>query len=302
MIMGHEGAGTVVVVGSNVTVAKPGDRIIASLFPACGNCFHCVRAESHLCDRRADIAGQAAGQRADGAPIYSQAGLGTYAELMTIHEFAAIKIETDLPAQQLALLGCGFTTGCGGALWTAGVTPGSTVAVFGCGGVGQAAIQGAKLAGAANIFAVDPVKLKRDMAGTLGATTLIDPADCDPVEQILSATRGRGVDYSFEITGLPRPTEQAIASTRRHGTTVCIGIPTGGPLSITLPSIMDEKTIKTSLFGSAQVRHHIPMLIALVEAGRLDLEVMISRVFKLEEINDAFEAMLAGQVIRSVVV
>ena len=215
-----------------------------------------------------------------------------------------MKIETDLPSEQLALIGCGVTTGVGAALMTAKVQPGSTVAVIGCGGVGQSVIQGARIAGASRIFAVDPVEMKRKTAEQLGATDLVDPADGDPIEQVKAATGGRGTDYAFEVIGLPDTILQAYNTARRGGTVVIVGMPRIEDM-VTFPAMQlfsDEKKMLGCFYGSAQVRRDFPKLVDLAETGRLDIGSMVSRRIKLDDVNDAFRAMEAGEVIRSVIV
>ncbi|HEX6311319.1 MAG TPA: alcohol dehydrogenase catalytic domain-containing protein, partial [Acidimicrobiia bacterium] len=202
-ILGHEGTGTIDWVGSEVTHLKPGDRVVATFVPACGNCWYCVHDASNLCVGTAETAMAPRAKRSDGSVAAGFAGLGTFTDVMTVQAAQAIKIESDLPDEQLALIGCGVTTGVGAALNTARVEPGSSVAVIGCGGVGQAVIQGARIAGAARIIAIDPVELKRKAAEQLGATDLVDPAAGDPVAQVQALTGGRGADYAFEVIGMP---------------------------------------------------------------------------------------------------
>ena len=209
LILGHEGTGTVLAVGSDVSRVKVGDRIIASFVPACGDCFFCLDDQSQLCEGMGAASFGAKGTRPDGSEVRGMTGLGTFADEMQIDESMCVKIETDLPSDQLALIGCGVTTGVGAALNTAQIKPGSTVAVIGCGGVGQSVLQGARIAGASRIFAIDPVEMKRKTAEQLGATDLIDPADGDPVEQVQALTDGRGADYAFEVIGLPETIQQA---------------------------------------------------------------------------------------------
>ena len=208
------------------------------------------------------------------------------------------------PDEQLALIGCGVTTGVGAALNTAQVEPGSTVAVIGCGGVGQSVIQGARIAGASRIFAIDPVEMKRKTAEQFGATDLIDPADGDPVEQVQAATGGRGADYAFEVIGLPETILQAYDDrpTGRHrGRGRACRASTH---TVTFPAMelfCGEKTLLGCMYGSAQVRRDFPRFVHLVETGRLDIGSMVSRHIQLDEVNDAFRAMEAGEVIRSVI-
>jgi S-(hydroxymethyl)glutathione dehydrogenase/alcohol dehydrogenase len=302
-ILGHEGTGTVEWVGSEVTRVKVGDQVVASFVPACGNCFWCLHGQSNLCEGMAEVTMSSKGTRRDGSHCIALTGLGTFSDVMTAHETSLVKVDTDLPAEQLALIGCGVTTGVGAALNTARIEPGSTVTVIGCGGVGQAVIQGARIAGASRIFAVDPVELKRKSAEQLGATDLIDPAASDPVGQIQAATGGRGTDYGFEVIGLPETIVQAYNATRRGGTTVVVGAPRADS-AVTLPGFSlfyDEKKLLGCVYGSAQVRRDFPRFIGLVESGKLDLSSMVSRRIALDEINDAFRAMESGEVIRSVI-
>ena len=303
-ILGHEGAGVVEEIGEHVTTLKPGDRVIAAFVPACGMCWFCLHDRANLCDDAFVAAMTPRGTRPDGTPVTTMTGLGTFAEAMTVGEAALVKVETDLPDEQLALIGCGVTTGVGAALNTAKVEPGSTVAVIGCGGVGQAVIQGARIAGAARIIAVDPVELKRKTAEQLGATDLVDPDEGDPVEQVKALTGGRGADYAFEVIGLPDTILQAWNTARRGGTVVVVGAPRMDA-TVTFPAFplfYDEKRLLGCIYGSAQVKRDFPRFIALTETGRLDLGSMVSRRVKLDEVNDAFRAMQAGEVIRSVIV
>src|SRR4029077_3180696 len=196
-------------------------------------------------------------------------GLGTFSDLMTTDEASLVRVDTDLPAEQLALIGCGVTTGVGAALFTAKIKPGSTVAVIGCGGVGQSVIQGARIAGASRIFAVDPVELKRKTAEQLGATDLVDPAQGDPIQQVKDATSGRGTDYAFEVIGLPDTILQAYNTARRGGTVVIVGMPRIEH-QVTVPAIQlfaEEKKMLGCFYGSAQVRRDFPRLVSLAETG-----------------------------------
>jgi len=303
IILGHEGAGTVLEVGKEVSRVKPGDTVIASFIPACGICFHCLQDESNLCEKSNEMMISPRGKRADGSMAFGMTGLGTFADLMTTDEASLVKVDTDLPAEQLALIGCGVTTGVGAALFTAKIKPGSTVAVIGCGGVGQSVIQGARIAGASRIFAIDPVEMKRKTAEQQGATDLIDPAQGDPTAQVQALTGGRGADYAFEVIGLPDTILQAYNTARRGGTVVIVGMPRmeHTVTFMAMQLFYDEKKMLGCLYGSAQVRRDFPKLVNLVETGRLDIGSMVSRRIKLDEINDAFRAMEAGEVIRSVI-
>ncbi|HEX7097412.1 MAG TPA: Zn-dependent alcohol dehydrogenase [Acidimicrobiales bacterium] len=304
LVLGHEGAGTVEWVGSEVTRVKPGDRVILALTPICGSCWHCLRNETHLCELGSTAARVPRVRRADGSTCGCLSGLGTFSDVMTVHEASCVPVQTDLPAEQLALIGCGITTGVGAALNTAQVRAGDTVAVIGCGGVGQAVLQGARIAGASQIIAIDPVALKREAAAHFGATDTIDPNDGDPVEQVKARTGGRGVDFAFEVVGSAELATQALNMTRRGGTTVFVGVPHHSTaVSVPMmPFIISDRTIKGSYYGSARATRDFPRFIQLIETGRLDLGSLVSRRLKLDEVNDAFRAMQAGEVLRSVLV
>jgi S-(hydroxymethyl)glutathione dehydrogenase/alcohol dehydrogenase len=304
LILGHEASGTILEIGADVSRVQVGDKVVCSFVPACGSCWFCLRDQSNLCERAIEQYLAPRGLRSEGQVVYGMTGLGTFSDEMVTGESMVVKVETDLPAEQLALIGCGVTTGVGAALNTARIVPGSTVAVIGCGGVGQAVIQGARIAGASRIFAVDPVELKRKTAEQLGATDLVDPAAGDPVEQVKAATGGRGSDYAFEVIGLPETILQAFNTARRGGTIVIVGMPRAGE-TVTFPAtqlFIEEKKMLGCFYGSAQVRRDFPRFVALVETGRLDVGSMVSRRIKLDQVNDAFAAMQAGEVIRSVII
>jgi len=303
-ILGHEGTGVVEAIGPEVKGLQVGDHVIGTFIPACGVCWHCLHDESHLCENTYAVMGSPRATRGDGTPLMTMTGLGTFAEYMTCAEMSLVKIETDVPDEQLALIGCGVTTGVGAALNTARVQPGDTVAVIGCGGVGQSVIQGAKIAGASVIIAVDPVALKRESALGLGATHTVDPGEGDAVEQVKALTGGRGVDYAFEVIGMPSTVAQAFDMARAGGAAVAVGV-SHFTESITIPSfplVLSEKRLLGCVYGSAQVRRDFPRLVGFVENGRLDLGNMISKTLPLDDINEAFRAMKDGEVIRSVLV
>jgi len=302
-ILGHEGAGTVEAVGSGVEKVKVGDTVVVSFIPACGRCWHCVRGESQLCD--VGFFAPPKFTRADGAMLAGAlGGCATFAECTVIHERSVVKVETDVPVEQLALIGCGVTTGMGAVLNTARVEPGSTVAVIGCGGVGTAAIQGARIAGASMVIAVDALQSKVDMAMKLGATHGVVAGDGrDPVAAVKELTGGRGVDYAFEVIGFAETLAQAYGMVRRRGTAVAVGVPKfDATLQVPIGDlIFGEKTVIGSLYGSAQVMRDFPRLVRLVESGQLDLDAMVSSTISLDQVNDGFRAMQAGEVIRSVI-
>lgn len=303
IVFGHEAVGEVVAVGSGVSRCKPGDTVLGSILPACGACWYCSRNESQHCEATPRVSGSHHYVRADGSTALAFSGLGAFAEEIQISEESAITVKAELPSEQLALIGCGVTTGVGAALWTAQVKPGSTVAIFGCGGVGQAVLQGAVLAGAERIIAVDPAPMKRELALKLGATETLDPTAVNPVAALKEATGGRGVDYAFEVTGIPAVGRQAFDSIRKRGMTVMVGMPPANA-ELAFPGrgfFYEEKQVLGSLYGSAQARHHLQSLVDLSERGKLNLDLLVSRRIGLDDLNQAFVDMQAGQVIRSVI-
>lgn len=302
-VLGHEGTGTVEEVGAQVSRVAVGDRVLGSFVPSCGRCRWCWRDESHLCAQSAAFLETARARYGDTDAV-AFLGLGTFAERMLVDESALVPVRTDLPDEDLALLGCGVTSGVCAVLNTAQVPAGATVAVLGCGGVGQAIVQGARIAGAARIIVVDPVAFKRQTAERFGATDGVDPDQGDPVEMVRELTAGIGVEYAFEAVGAPATVAQAFAMTGRGGATVVVGMPRFDA-ELRLPAFAlfgEGKRVLGAKYGSAQVRRDFQRLIDLVEADKLDLTSLVTRRVGLDEINEAFRAMRAGEVIRSVVI
>jgi S-(hydroxymethyl)glutathione dehydrogenase / alcohol dehydrogenase len=302
-VLGHEAAGIIEEVGKQVTYVKPGDHVICCLSVFCGNCEQCMSGHPNRCSNKA------ATQRKPGdKPRISQKGklvnqfldISSYCEKMLLHENAVVKIREDLPLDRAALIGCGVTTGVGAVLNTAKIEPGSTVAVFGAGGVGLAAIQGARIAGARKIIAVDMFEGKLAMARRMGATDTVDASSSDPVDAIRTMTGG-GVDYSFEAIGLKKAAEQAFNSLKAGGTATVIGmIPVGQKVEIDGYMFLTERKLQGSNMGSNRFRIDMPRYIDFYMQGRLNLDDMISRRGKLEDVNEAFRAMKAGEVARTV--
>ncbi len=302
-VLGHEAAGIVEEVGKGVTYLKPGDHVIACLSVYCGQCESCMSGHPNRCSDKA------ATQRdpkdkpritQKGKPINQFLDLSSYCEKMLVHEHALVKINPDIPLDRAALVGCGVTTGVGAALNTAKVAPGSTVAVFGCGGVGLAAIQGARIAGARKIIAVDMFEGKLAMAKRLGATETVDASNSDPVDEIRKMTGG-GVDYSFEAIGLKKAAEQAFNALKPGGTATVIGmIPVGQKVEIDGYMFLSERKLQGSNMGSNRFRIDMPRYLDFYLQGRLKLDEMISKRGKLEDVNEAFRAMKAGEVARTV--
>jgi S-(hydroxymethyl)glutathione dehydrogenase/alcohol dehydrogenase len=301
--IGHEVAGRAVAVGSAVRSVQVGDRIIGSLVPVCGTCPWCVGQQTHLCARTPDVRGTIRGRTEAGSPVTAMLGLGAFAERMVIDERLAVTVDSDLPYEQLALIGCGIATGVGAALFTARVRAGSSVAVIGCGGVGQSVIQGARIAGAAQIVAVDPLTSKREAAIRSGATHIVDPADADTAEQVRALTHGRGADYAFEVVGQPATMVAAYDSTRRGGTVTTVGIPApDARLELNASDFFRaEKRVVGSYYGSTQVLAAFQTFAELIAAGRLDAASLISHRYRLDEVPQALADLESGLTLRGIV-
>src|ERR1700719_592350 len=317
-ILGHEAAGVVEKVGKAVTYLQPGDHVISCPSVFCGFCEECMTGNLHRCSNRR------ATQRPKGdTPRLSQNGkmvrqfsdLSTYAEKMLVHENALVKITKEIPLDRAALIGCGVTTGVGAVLNTAKIEPGSTVAVFGFGGVGLAAIQGARIAGARMIIAVDQFESKLALARRLGATHSIDASHTDAVKAIRElASPGQpsepvvaglgvsgGVDYSFEAVGLKKLAEECFDCIKPGGTATIIGmIPVGQKVELDGPKFLTERKIQGTNMGSNRFRIDMLRYIDFYQQGRLNLDDMITRRGKLADVNEAFRAMKAGEVARTV--
>ncbi len=301
-VLGHEPAGVVEAVGEQVTYVQPGDHVIGCLSVFCGHCEYCLTGRPSLCTnpetKRAPSEAPRLSQ--NGEALFQGLDLGGYAEQMLLHENAIVKIRPDMPLDRAALIGCGVMTGVGAVFNTAKVPAGSSVAVFGCGGVGLAAIQGARIAGARMVIAVDTVESKLAMARELGATHIVDASSHDPVNSIRDITNG-GVEYSFEAIGLKITAEQAFRALAPGGTATVIGmIPVGQKVELDGYEFLREKKIQGSIMGSNRFRVDMPRYIDLYLQGKLKLDEMISRTGRLEDVNEAFRAMKAGEVARTV--
>ena len=303
-ILGHESAGVVEAVGEHVHYVEPGDHVISCLSVFCGHCEQCVTGHLVNCERREDV-----NRRDDEPPRLSQNGepitqmmnLSSFAEYMLIHEHALVKIRKDMPLDRAALIGCGVTTGVGAVHNTARIEVGSTVAVIGLGGVGLAAVNGAEISGAGRIIAIDTVGSKLNIAKLFGATDVIDASKDDPVEAVKEMTGG-GVHYSFEAIGLKKTSEQAFQMLRNGGTATVIGmVPVGHKVEVEGSELLAEKKLQGSNMGSNHFRVDMPHYIDFYLAGKLKLDEMISQRIRLDQINEAFAAMKAGEVARSVI-
>ncbi len=310
MVLGHEGAGVIEEVGEGVDNLKPGDHVVISWVPQCGQCYFCQHGQGYLCE--AGAMAMATGGLLDGstrfsdggAPVMQMACSGTFSERSVIPAIGAVKIPDDIPFEIAALIGCGVLTGVGAALNTADIHEGDSVVVVGCGGVGLNVIQGAKIAGAGEIIAVDMLDNKLQMAKEFGATTTVNAGDGDPVAKVMELTGGRGADVAFEVIGLKQTIEQTLMMTRRGGEAVLVGVPRM-EVMLELPAffgvVLMAKTIKGCWYGSSNVQTDVPKLLQLYKDGKLKLDELISRRINVEDVNDAFRAMEAGEVARSVI-
>ena len=308
-ILGHEGAGIVADVGAGVTSVRPGDHVIPLWRLSCGECEYCTGGRPALCPAGTEI--RWSGRlldgtsrfKLDGQEIKHFAGVSSFSNYTVLPEKAVLKIPDDLPLERAALLGCAVITGFGAVVNAAQVRPGRTVAVFGVGGVGINVVQGAVLAGAEKIIAVDLLESRLEHAKRFGATHAVNASAGDPVEQIRDLTGGRGVDYAFEVVGLPITMRQAYDSLAKRGVAMVVGI-TPTTAEVTVPSlslVYEERVLTGSLYGSAAPKTDIPRLIDLYRAGSLMLDELLTRSYPIEEINQAYDALQSGETLRSVV-
>jgi S-(hydroxymethyl)glutathione dehydrogenase/alcohol dehydrogenase len=298
-LLGHEGAGEVIEVGEGVDSPAVGDHVIFNWVPFCGECFYCKRGETWLCGQGYGLGLTPA--TIEGGVAFPMAGTGTFAEEAVVHKSSAITIPKDIPLDVAALVGCGVTTGVGAALNTAKVEKGSTVLVIGCGGVGMNVIQGAKIAGASAIVAVDRFENKAEEAKRFGATHASTPEGLDAIKA--EVTGGEGFDYAFEVIGLSQTIRSAFDNTRKGGTTVVVGVGRAedqvqfSPLEF----LLKEPRILGCVYGSSPVEKDYLRFLQHWQKGELDLEGLISKHISIEDVPSAFEAMERGEVIRSVI-
>ena len=304
VVMGHESAGVVELVGAEVTYVQPGDHVVTCLSVFCGVCENCTTGRPAICSNTDVKLPPGAARRLEWdkpEQLHTFANLSSFAEQMLVHENAIVKIRKDMPLDRAALIGCGVMTGFGAAVNTAKVAVGETVAVIGCGGVGMAAINGAYIAGAGRVIAVDTNPVKLQLATKLGATDIVNPNDGDPVERIMDMTGG-GVHHAIECLGLKVTAEQSFQMLAMGGTATLVGmVPFGEKIELHGWDFLRERKIQGSTMGSNRFRVDMPRLIELYLQGRLHLDDWISAHIKLEEINEGFTAMKEGKVIRSVI-
>jgi S-(hydroxymethyl)glutathione dehydrogenase/alcohol dehydrogenase len=309
VVCGHEGAGVVEQVGTGVTRVTPGDHVVLSWAPACGACFYCAHGLPAQCDTYLDPIW--AGTMLDGTtrlggtagPIHHFSALATFAERTVVPESCCVPVRRDVPLEVAALVGCCVATGFCAARTRAKVQAGSRAAVFGCGGVGLNIIQGAALAGASRVIAVDVSAAKLRAARRFGATEAVDASREDPVAAVRRLTEGLGADYTFEAIGEPAVMAQAIAAARRGGTIVLVGLgPRAGMLPLGAGTFTrEDKVLTSAYYGGCVPERDFPRILGLYAAGGLNLDDLITRRRPLEEINEAFADLISGEVIRTVI-
>jgi len=301
-VLGHEGSGTVVAVGSDVTTVKIGDPVVLSWSPPCRACWFCLNEQPYLCAHAGDRAWQPYATLTDGTPVFPGLSTGAFAEETVLPQRAVIPISAGISFENAAIAGCAVLTGVGAVLNNARVRPGESMCVVGLGGVGLSAVQGGRLAGAAPIIAVDASAGKEALARDLGATHFIPTSD-DLLDRVRDLTEGRGVDQAFEAVGLPSTILQAWHATRRGGTVTVLGVP-GGSEQVAFGALelwYYARTIRPCFFGSSDPDRDLPTIFGHVTAGRLDLDAMITDEIGLEDLPTAFDRMLQGEGARSVV-
>jgi len=309
VILGHEASGVVESVGPGVTQLVPGDPVILTPLPPCGSCYYCQRGQHSLCVNGMSLATMAlpdgtTGLSRGGQPVLRGVGLGALAEYVITPASGAIKVAPDVPLEIACVIGCAVQTGVGAVLNTARVETGATVLIQGLGGIGLATVQGARIAGATLIVAVDPVAARREAARAMGATHVFDPNAADLGAEVMALTGNIGVDYAFETAGVARLIETSLALTRSGGTTVCVGAP---PFEdrVTLENVVvfasTEKKLCGCLLGSCNSLSDIPRLVSLWRSGMLDLESLITSRRPLAEVNEGFADLAAGRGIRTVI-
>jgi alcohol dehydrogenase len=309
IVLGHEAAGEVTEIGAGVSDFKVGDRVVLAFVPSCGECEACLAGRAALCvpGAAANTAGTlTSGERRwsgeEGELLHHHLGISAFAEQTIVSELSAIKIPDDLSYELASLFGCAVLTGVGAALNAAEIEPGQTVAVFGLGGVGLAAVMGAKLAGAGRVVAIDPVAHKRALALELGASDALE-GGAGTVDELKAMTDG-GPDRVIETAGSAKVLETAYLATRRGGITVTVGLPNPEAL-LSIPAVSlvaEERTLKGSYLGSANPSEMLPQLFDYWRAGKLPVEKLISGRLKLDEINEGFDRLASGEAVRQIVV
>ncbi len=301
-LLGHEGAGIVEAVGEGVTEPAVGDYVILAWRAPCGSCRFCAIGQPHLCSASLNAEPRMKAKR-DNLTLNPALGIGTFCTHTVVAARQAVPVPTSCPPPQASLIGCGVMTGVGAALYSGQVRRGSSVAVYGCGGVGCSVIMGAKLAGARTIIGVDIAANKLDWAKEFGATDVVDATAGDPVEAVKALTGGNGVDHSFEAVGTPQTLLQALWSRDLAGTCTLIGVPSPD-MVVEVPMLQFfglGGALRVSWYGDCLPSRDFPMLADWYAKGALDLDRVVTRLIKLDETEPAFEAMERGETLRSVI-
>jgi alcohol dehydrogenase len=307
IVMGHEAAGVVEEVGPDVTAVKPGDHVVFSFIPTCGQCAMCAQGRPALCvpgiaaNLRGELLGGGVRFRAGGVPAYHHLGVSGFSRLTVCAQESLVPIPPDVPLGFAAVFGCAALTGLGAVFNTADVRPGQRVAIFGAGGVGLMALLAAVCIGATAVV-VDPLERKRTLARELGAAFTVDPLQGEPAVQIRELTHGAGVDVAIEASGNARVVADAFSATAPGGTTVAIGLPKRDTTIDLSPFalVTTERTVKGSFMGSGVPRRDIPRYVDLWRRGRLPVERLVTNTIGLDELNAGFDALAAGEVVRTV--
>jgi S-(hydroxymethyl)glutathione dehydrogenase / alcohol dehydrogenase len=305
-VYGHEAAGVVEALGPGVAGVRPGDPVVVSLLRNCGHCFYCMIGSPHLCEgaEAFPLATQIRLHARGGQPVRQGINCGAFAEYAVVHESQLVPVDREMPLDRACLLACGVITGVGAAVNTARIRPGSSVVVLGTGGVGLNAVQGAVLAGAHTIIAMDLLDAKLEAARAFGATHAINAGRADAAELVRGLTGGRGADYVLVTVGSVGAVIQALGLTRKAGTVVLVGIPPSAA-TITVPVSAlreDERRVIGCAMGSTPLSVDVPWLVGLYRQGRLKLDELITARYPLEQINEAIEAVERGEALRNVIV
>jgi NDMA-dependent alcohol dehydrogenase len=307
-VLGHEGSGTVEAAGDGVTLVKPGDRVILSFVPNCGHCFYCETGRPNLCDSHARTGGKLFDNTSrlhtlSGQDVAHMGKVACFAEYAVVPESGCIPVASpDIGFAQMALIGCSVTTGVGAALFSAHVGPGDSVAVVGCGGVGLNIIQGARLAGATTIVAIDVKEAALEFASSFGATHTVNPDQEDTIKRVMDITDG-GASYAFEAYGGGATTKMAVDLVRKGGTAVIVGIAPLGDTAAIEPVFITrlEKTIRGSYYGSSRPRQDMPRILDWYQRGLLNIDGLITRRYTLDDINRAYDELDSERVGRGVI-
>ena len=303
-VPGHEAAGIVEAVGSEVRSVKVGDAVVTCLSAFCGHCEFCVTGRMALClgsETRRPKGASPRLSRSDGKPIAQMLNLSAFAEQMLVHEHACVAIDPEMPLDRAAVIGCAVTTGAGTIFNACKVTPGESVAVVGCGGIGLATVNAAKIAGAGRIIAIDPIPEKRALAQKLGATDVVDPGEDGAAKTIIELTRG-GVDHAIEAVGRPASAQLAVDVLRRGGTATILGMmPLDQKVGLSAMDLLASKRVQGAFMGGNRFPVDIPRLVDFYMRGLLDLDSIVAETIPLSAVNDGFERMKRGDSARSVI-